>query len=236
MPTHPLTRFEYLSNIRDRHANNRRRLHEAGLEPNPKYLCFFHNSDNLIEEFNPRDPVLQRGNYPSFYWFSDSFFDYLSMTPGKYFYLFLKNPILDNLELRARHEGLEFHGLYFDYLGHKITRDKLYAEGKLPKPGCYTEPSIIMSFSVIKPDLIAEYSETTKLHTILKPESVQGTTFSLFDERGIPVPFNKIQGFPELFPQLARSFPFIVPEENDEPHFYYEDWVPMITEEMGTWM
>ena len=200
--------------------------------PATPYLCFFHNSESLIEEFNPRDPSLHRGNYPSFYWFSDSFFTHVP-PPGRYFYLFLKNPRLDYIQFRARHEGLDFHALYQAFLDYQMERDHYRSMGRYDK---YVEAAILMSFSTIEPDLIAEYSETTRLHTIIKPGDYEGSTISLFDERKIPISFIKIPLLVEMLPTILQAFPFQAPERDERFRHLYPDWVPMITEKMGTWM
>lgn len=191
---------------------------------NREYIVFFHHSDEHIEVFNPRDPALleHRGDRPLFYWFSDRYHSlYGNNSREGYFYLFFKHPPTDNIEIRARHEGLGFDSLYRAYLEHKN--------------GDASEPGILMSFSKITPDLVLKYNEKLDAHIIVNPKSHKGQVIRLFDDNNKPIPFNQIREIIQAVPQLKNSHPFIEPGvENGK--YIYDDWQPMITERMGVWL
>lgn len=190
-------------------------------------LCFFHCSDDYIKIFDPRFGLVNGGANPPvrplFYWFSDywySNYTFNQTNPSKrekYFYLFIKNPKKDRIELRARHQGLGFDGLYKHFLDYQKLRDTIYPE-----------PSILMSFTVIKPELIAKYNEKLDKYTVYYPKKLflKPISFSLFSEDQKPIQFNKIPELVKLFPEINNSLPFIEPQMMDN-QYVYEDWLPM---------
>lgn len=175
------------------------------------YITFFHNSDNYIEKFTPKDEVR-----PSFYWFGDRYYNHYSITTRfKYFYLFVKNPKKDGIELRERYEGLGFNSLYSRFLKYKKEREQ-----NLQK-GIYNwlspEPGIIMSFSVIVPDLIAKFDDDiAKTCTVIKPAQYEGVRFALFDKNNVPISFIDVPEICEILPNIISSYPFVEPKKEDK--------------------
>lgn len=189
------------------------------METEKKYLTFFHNSDHQYDDYFNRElfrPRLREENRaedlrPVFYWFSDSWHSTFPGSRDRFFYLFVKNPKESNIQLRSRHEGHDFHGLYSDYLVYleeRKTKDlsKLYGQRD---HNHYCEPSILMSFSDVTPDLMAKYDEEKDIYVILRPESHRFQTFDLFDENKVPIPFNKIKEIASVVPNINFSHPFI---------------------------
>lgn len=187
-------------------------------------ITFFHNSEDYIEVFNPKSD-----NRPTFYWFSDRYHSHIGVNvKHRYFYLFVKNPKQDNIELRTRGEELDFNGLWEYYLEYKVERDKLYNQGIYDK---YIEPPIIMSFSSITPDLVAEYDEVRDLFTIIKPDKYKGRELKF--QKALD--FVNIKLTTEILPQINKSLPFIDPKET-KGKYIYDGWKPMVTDEMGVWL
>lgn len=214
------------------------------------YVTFFHNSDYhwkktptlfqpLLREENKVKPIR-----PVFYWFNDMFHDHLPHL-DKYFYLFVKNPKKDKIYLRARHEGYDFNGLckhQYDYYYKERAGKDLGSYYKNPGvKGNYYQPSVIMSFSNKDPDLVIKFAEDEKkckyekYGTVLYPESHKGTVIYLFDENYYPIKFTDIPEIVNIVPKINFSYPFLTPKKVNGK-YVYEDWVPMITEKMGTWI
>lgn len=181
-------------------------------------LVFFHNSEEYREEFTSKEP-----DRPSFYWFSDKYFSHWPKNyRHKYFYLFVKNPKRDNIQLRARHDGLDFNALWLAYLNYQQQLIKYE----------HVEPPIIMSFSKIIPDLIAEYQEDTKQLVIIKPSAYKGQSLNSIYER---IRFANIPLIREIVPGIVNSLPFVSPMESNGGYIY-DDWNPLVTEKMGMWL
>lgn len=189
------------------------------------YLTFFHNSDNYIEEFSPKDNVR-----PSFYWFGDRYFHHMGITYRyKYFYLFLKNPKKDGIRFRERYEGLGFNSLYSHYLKYKKERDQNFQNGIYN--WLSPEPAILMSFSKITPDLILEFEdERPNSAVVVKPEVYKNLRITLFDNNNMPIQFTDIPEIVQILPKITHSFPFVEPKQ-DKGEYIYKDWLPIVTEQ-----
>lgn len=189
------------------------------------YIIFFHNSDNYIEKFTPKDEVR-----PSFYWFGDRYYNHYSTTTRfKYFYLFVLNPKKDGIRLRERYEGLGFNSLYSRYLKYKKVRDQNLQKGSYNWSS--PEPAIILSFSKIKPDLILEFDdESPNSAVVIKPERYKGLKISLFDNNDMPIQFIDIPEIVRILPKIRQSLPFIEPRMGKDGYIY-EDWLPMAAEQ-----
>jgi len=196
-----------------------------------KYLAFFHHSEECSKELAPWD-----SKRPVFYWFSDRIFHHFAMDIENYlpyFYLFVKNPRRDNIEVRARSSDIGFNGLYRNYFMYRWGSDGRKC----------AEPGILLSFSRIKPNLIVKFdSKTSNSCTIIKPDSHAGRKINLYknnpphsDKRRSPIPFVSIPEIVEIAPNIKDSYPIIEPEKRDGKYIY-NDWVPMITEQMGVWL
>ena len=199
-----------------------------------KYLSFFHNSEEYLEEFTSKEQ-----DRPCFYWFGDRYFNHVNPKIGfDYFNLFVKNPKEDDIALRARHEeGLGFHSLYQSYLDYLKYRDD---PSQIDTGGNYeaewAEPAILMSFSKIAPDLIAKWdSDNSETFTIIKPDKWKGLKVTAWDKERVPRRFIEIPEIVEIVPKIKQAFPIIEPEKR-KGKYVYEDWKPMITEKMGFWM
>lgn len=183
------------------------------------YLTFFHNSDNYIEEFSPKDDVR-----PSFYWFGDRYYNHMGTTYRyKYFYLFVKNPKKSGLRFRERYEGLGFDSLYSRYLKYKKERDQHLQKGinNWSSP----EPAILLSFSTITPDLILEFKdESPNIAVVIKPQRHKGLKITLFDNNNMPIGFMDIKEIIQILPHIGQSFPFVEPKQ-DKSGYIYEDWL-----------
>jgi hypothetical protein len=181
-------------------------------------LTFFHNTDEYREEFTSQDP-----RRPCFYWFSDRYFHFPRYN-CKYFYLFVKTPKVDNIELRARHDGLDFNALYQWYIGYRSVLENKGVQ--------YAEPAILMSFSKMVPDLTIEFTGSPIREGIIKQT---GKSVKIFDDEGNAIPFNQIPEILEALPQIKESIP-MVPPARENGKYIYESWNPMITEKMGSWL
>ena len=201
-------------------------------------LTFFHNSDEYREEFTSQD-----NNRPSFYWFNDRYHNHLSLDSRcwKYFYLFVKDSSKDSIAFRSRHEDYGFHSLYEHYQDYLKERANLYTKGIFNSIAY--EPSILMSFSKIIPDLILEFPyENEPYGIILKPKKYVGKKVYLFDssksilsKNQMPISFIDIPEIVEIVPDIINSHPFIKPERLNGKYIY-KNWVPMITEKSGSWL
>lgn len=196
------------------------------------YLTFFHNSDTYLEVFRPgvRDSPYEGYDRPTFYWCSDVYHNHMGENyRDRYFYLFVKNPRKDNVEFRSRHEGGGFHGLYTHFCGYRRVREERYG-GRF---FLGNEPAILKSYSVIVPDLIAEWDgQCERSLTVLDPARAKGQRFVLLDGEGKLIPFTRVQELVLLLPALADSHPFVQPElHNGE--YVYDDWIPIPTHLKG---
>ena len=189
----------------------------------PQYITFFHHSDKYIEVFDPCDPKVEarRGyNRPMFYWFYDKYYHYWGDDyKDKYFYIFVKKPSKDVIffEYLRRGRYPDFHKLWLQYLKRKEEE----------KTGCFTaEPPILISFSVIEPDLIAEYDKERDMYFVLKPsrrDKSEKVYLSFHDRDKKPVSFLDIGALVDLLPQIKYSVPFQQPLEIDGKYIYH-DW------------
>ncbi len=92
-----------------------------------------------------------------------------------------------------------------------------------------------MSFSKIIPNLALKYDQKEKVYTVITPIEHKGTKINLHDENGKPKNFLEIPEILEIVPDIKKAHPFIDAKMINEK-YTYEDWVPMITEKMGTWL
>ncbi|MAF14033.1 MAG: hypothetical protein CMI53_04040 [Parcubacteria group bacterium] len=190
------------------------------------YITFFHNSGEYREFFSSKE-----NDRPCFYWFGDSYHCHLGWdNRDDYFYLFVKNPKEDKIPFRARYDELDFSGLYKNFLDYKIAREEIYKGQKF-----YAEPSILMSFARVEPDIISKYLKESQEYEILKPGSHKGLKFKVSDEDGRLIPFNQIEVILDIVPQIKNSYPFIEPKK-EQGHYIYEDWIPMVTDKNGVWL
>jgi len=181
-----------------------------------KYITFFHTSPHHIQLFFP-----QHIKRPIFYWFGDCYHDLFGKDHrAEYFYLFVKNPNKDNIAFRSRSEEMGFDGLYKHYLEYQKHR---------------IEPAILMSFSKIIPDLALKYDQKKKTYRVIAPIKYKGTKINLHDEKGRPKNFLEIPEVLEIVPDIKNSHPFI-DAKIIHGKYTYDDWVPMVTEKMGTWL
>lgn len=213
-----------------------------------KNIVFFHNSDRHWKKdkslFKPRlrDGNLKKDTRPVFYWFSDIWFSHWPRTRDKYFYLFVKNPKKNEIELRSRSGSFDFDALlseYVEYLQERKQKDLIdlhfNPDPKPPYKG-YHEPPILMSFSEVVPDLVVHFSnERDKCGEIISSEPHKGRSICLFDKTGFPIKFTDIEEVVDIVPRIKNSYPFIQPRKS-KGKFVYDDWVPMVTEKMGTWL
>lgn len=211
------------------------------------YLTFFHNSLHHWKTkpslFKPmlRGENLIKPSRPAFYWFNDKFHSNFSSVEH-YFYLFVKNPKKDKIAFRPRHVGLDFNGLcvnqYDQYQEERKAKDisKYFLNHDYKN---YSEPSIIMSFDEIEPDIVIEFADKPikdeKYGTIIFPDSHKGLKISLFDQNCYPIKFTNIPEIVDIVPKINFSYPFLIPDKVDGK-YVYDDWLPMITERMGSWL
>lgn len=201
------------------------------------YLTFFHNSDFNYEEvpslFKPRlrDDNKLENIRPAFYWFNDFWHSNFPNWRNRYFYLFIKNPQLDGIEFRSRHPGSDFNGLYAHYVDYLKERDEKHLGYMYGPPnsgeGGYYEPSILMSYDDIIPDLMVNFSEESdRCGLIIKPEIYKGTEICFFKEDYTPIKFIEIPKLVEMVPNIKNSLPFIKPKQENNIYIY-EDWLPI---------
>jgi hypothetical protein len=194
---------------------------------NDKYITFFHTSPHHIQLFFPKN--IKR---PLFYWFGNCYFSLFGAGDRQeYFYLFVKNPQEDDIAFRARNDEQGFDGLYRNYLDYLKEQKKMYAKGTLK----YNEPAILMSFSKIIPNLTLKYDKKDKTYTVITPIEYKGTKINLHDENDIPLNFLEIPEIIEILPNINNSHPFI-DAKIIGGKYTYNDWIPMVTEKMGTWL
>jgi len=208
------------------------------------YITFFHNSQyNYFQVPSLFQPKLREDNKlknlrPAFYWFNDRWHSHLPKYREKYFYLFVKNPREDNIRFRSRHIEPDFNGLYAHYAEYLKERSQknlsdLFKNGNHKE---YCEPSILMSFSDIEPDLVLSIKHyTDRCGRVVKPKEYQGMRVCLFDKEFFPIKFINIPEIVKIIPKIKESYPFLSPETKDG-EYLYEDWTPLITEKMGMWI
>lgn len=173
-------------------------------------MLFFHNSDNLIESVRPENtPGIYGGT--TYFWFNDRH-NHHAPWDRRYFHLFIKSPIEDNIRFYVRHGDEKYESLVKLYQNHK----KEVINGNLTH-----EPPILMSDSVIFPDLIADggpdASKETKVWKVVHPAQFAGIELELYDSEHKPVPFNKVSGLIKIFSSLDNYIPFSLQDE-------YKDW------------
>lgn len=199
------------------------------------YLTFFHNS-----RFNWKEtpalfrPLLREENKkellrPTFYWFNDMYHHYQPWIEP-YFYLFVKNTKQDRIHFKSRHENQDFNSLcvhqFDEYLKERVGKKlgEYFEKNNLEE---YSEPSIILSFDNIEPDLVIKFSgERDKYGAVIKPDTHKGMKIYLFDENHYPIKFTAIPEIIDIVPKINYSYPFITPNKMDGK-YVYEDWLPM---------
>lgn len=184
-------------------------------------LVLFHVSDD-----HQTKAFFGNGKRPTFFWFGDRYHNHFAMGDyrTKYFHLAVKQPKQEGLEFRSRHDGYGFDGLWRNFLSYREGQDKHYAEGKFD--WLTPEPSIIMTFSPIFPDLIAEYDEKLKKYVITHPQKHAGTTFDLFDGSNKPLLFSEVPAITTILPQITQALPFVEAKESNG-EYAYADWQDM---------
>ena len=199
-------------------------------------LLLIHNSDKLFDTLQP--PNDKR---PNFYWYTDRFVSHIGTS--KYIYIFVVNPIEDNVELRCRAKPFDFDALHQDWLYY---RD--YQDGKLPNKH-YAEAGIAMSFSKLKPEVIlratGKEDDMLKLdYEVIKPSKRFGkkTVVRLFKEpyneiyKDEPLKFTDIPELAKLLPDIYDILPFKDIKPNAKGAYEYDDWLPMSTYEGRSWL
>lgn len=172
-------------------------------------ILFFHNSDNLIDAVRPENtPGIYQGS--TYFWFNDRHNHHVPWD-RRFLHLFIKSPISDDIRLHVRHGGEKYDSLVNFYQAHK----KEIAEGNF-----IHEPPILMSDSVMIPDLIADggpdASRETKVWKVVHPAQFAGLELELYDKDHKPIPFNKIEGLRKVFSDLDEVIPFSLPVEYSE--------------------
>ncbi len=151
-----------------------------------KLISFIHVSDEYREQFSSKDK-----NRPTFYWLTDRYFDHLAggkKPPAwKYLYVFVKDPLVDRIEFRSRHEGGQFHALFKAFV--KFQARMLAEEKNTKDKQIYNEPGIMCSFSKITPDLICKYNALEQKFEIIYPLAKVGIMLDLFHSNGLPKNF-----------------------------------------------
>lgn len=193
-------------------------------------LTFMHTSDEYRKFFTSKT-----NTRPTFYWLTDRYFDHISCgkySSWKYFYLFIKNPLLDGIKMRSRHNGYGFDGLYKAYL--KFHKYSSYMEKDILTKQSYAEPGIFCSFNKITPDLIAEYSESSNDYYVISPLQYKGLKLDLFHLNSFAKSFLETK-LVELFPDIKESIPFISPS-NVKGEYIYPNWQTMDDFKEGWWL
>lgn len=208
-------------------------------------MLLMHNSDQLFNTLKP--PTTER---PLFYWYTDRFVSFQGTQ--KYIYLFLIEPRKDGIEVRSRSSFLNFDMLHKNFLHYKG-----WCEGKHPEwctcgktNRVYEESGVVMTFNELRPDLTLmarsygsslPYDQQTDFEIIQPHKPFTKRTIKLFD-----APYNNINlarrirfiDIPEivdLLPDLADSLPYKDIEPDSDGIYHYDQWLPMVHENEGSW-
>lgn len=219
-------------------------------------LLLIHNSDTLFETLK-----LNTDKRPCFYWYTDRFCSHQGTS--KYLYIFVVDPLKDNVELRSRstiivdnpekenpeytsrNSTQDFDSLHKDFLHY---RD--YCEGKHPEIK-YDEAGIAMSFSELTPIVILqartygsgkeEWLQTE--YEIIKPHKpFSKRVISLFEApydelfSSKPIKFSDIPELVELLPDINDILPFKNIEPDSNGNYSIDNWLAMSSHEGGTWL
>lgn len=201
-------------------------------------LLLIHNSDTLFDTLKPPD-----NKRPNFYWYTDRFCSNLGTS--KYMYIFVIDPVKDNVELRSRSSTQDFDGLHKDFLHY---RD--YCEGKYPDLK-YAESGIAMSFSKLTPTITLmarSYGSgkddwlQTEFEIIKSHKPFNKRVISLFEASyqelyaGKPLKFTDIPELVELLPGMDYVLPFMEIQPDENGIYGTDSWLPMSTHQKGTWL
>lgn len=210
-------------------------------------LVLLHNSDYLFDFHKPPEG----SDRPFFYWYSDRFVSFRGTQ--NYLYIFIIDPIADDIALRARQSDRGFNGLHKDFLHYKAWREGVHDETCwcIHKNQKYAESGIAMTFSGLRPamTLVNRYYGSDR-------EEWMATDFEIIDpiapftKRKVklfkepydewsewqPIPLSEIPEIVSLLPELNQSLPFVLPEVSRDGKYVYDRWNPMITETDGIWL
>lgn len=211
-------------------------------------IVLMHNSDRLFKAHKPPED----SERPFFYWYSDRFVSFQGTQ--KYLYLFVIDPIADNVALRPRRVGKrDFDGLHKDYLHYVAWIEGRHDEDCwcIDRNLKYAESGIAMTFSEMKPTvtLINRYYGSDR-------EEWMATDFEIIDpvvpftKRKIklfkepyddwfdwqPIKFNEIPELTSLIPDINDYLPFKSIDKEEDDKYHFDRWNPMVTEKDGIWL
>ena len=201
-------------------------------------LLLIHNSDMLLETLKAPDE-----KRPVFFWYTDRFCSHQGT--AKYMYIFVVDPVKDNVELRCRADNRDFDSLHKGWVHY---RD--FCDGKLTELK-YSESGIAMSFSELTPAIVLqartygsgkeEWLQTD--YEIIKPHKpFSKRVIKLFKEpydklfEDKPIKFTDIPELVDLLGDIDDILPFkdIKPDENGT--YIIDNWLPITTHPGGTWL
>lgn len=209
-------------------------------------LVLLHNSDRLFTSHKPPDT-----KRPFFYWYSDRFVSFQGTQ--KYLYIFVIDPLEDDIRLRSRTNSKDFDGLHKDFLHYKAWIDGNHDETCWcgTKDIQYAESGIAMTFSEMKPTITLmnryygsnrEEWMATDFEIIEPAIPFTRRKIKLFKEpyddmyKTQPIKFNEIPEIVSLIPDINECLPFKKIEKSEDGKYHYDRWKPMVTEKDGTWI
>jgi hypothetical protein len=211
-------------------------------------MILLHNSDRLFTSHQPPAD----SERPFFYWYSDRFVSFQGTQ--KYLYIFVIDPVEDNVALRPRRSGTrDFDGLHKDFLHYKAWIEGRHDEDCwcISKNLKYAESGIAMSFSELKPTVTLmnryygssrEEWMATDFEIISPVKPFTKRVIKLFDEpydkmhEWKPTRFTDIPELVDLIPDLNDCLPFKKIEKLDDGKYHFDSWLPMTSHPEGNWL
>ena len=186
-------------------------------------ILLFHHSDTLFESLKP--PTDKK---PLFYWYADRWCSIFQ--PLQYLYIFAFNPKQDGIALRSRTDDQGFSDLHKQYLSYRN-----YCEG-IDREHNWSETGIVMSFDRLRPVVALKHVNGGEYKVISPRKIIHKAKVNFLSEDDQPIPFAQITELAQLIPRLNDTLPFKVINPNSKGEYEYDDWVPMVTEKMGSWL
>ena len=201
-------------------------------------MILIHNSDRLFTSHKPPDDTR-----PFFYWYSDRFCSFQGTQ--QYLYIFVVDSVNDDIRLRSRNGDFGFDSLHKSFLHYKD-----WCDGKFPDLK-YAESGIAMTFS----EMVPAVTLMARSYGSSREEWMQ-TDFEIieplmpFTKRIIklfhgdyddinntnPIKLTDIPELVAIIPDLKDCLPFKEITPDSDGKYHYDNWLPMLIHENGTWL
>lgn len=195
------------------------------MKPSPNATLLFHLSDELRTSFTSAN-----GKRPTFYWFNDTYHSHIlgDKPSARYMHFFVVKPN-SGVKLFTGHGNGDFASMWRDHTEYRLNRIKNHIKSVAP----YNEPAIVLSFSELVPDFIAEFKGDDHQLSIIRPEG-NLVSFNL-KENGHFRLFNQIPELVNLCPDIRTAVPLLQPSPGqvNKPDTF---WSPDIEHQGKMWL